>query len=95
MVGYGSQVFSTKKLVEYPTHFIPTLSCSYSQYWLWCPIIAGCLGAQVATFIYDVFLYGGTNGTIYKTYASVRSSVRVLYLPSHDVDLDLVDHQPF
>lgn len=79
MVGYGSQVFSAKKLVEWPTHFIRclTLSYSYSQYWLWCPIIAGCLGAQVATFIYDVFLYGGTNGTIYKTYVSVLSSVRV------------------
>ncbi|CAA7268800.1 unnamed protein product [Cyclocybe aegerita] len=34
-----------------------------SQYWLWCPILAPFLGAQVAVAFYDLFLYksGGAN----------------------------------
>ncbi|KAL1748185.1 aquaporin-like protein [Schizophyllum fasciatum] len=28
-----------------------------NQYWIWCPIIATVLGAQVATILYDTFLY--------------------------------------
>ncbi|KAF5362485.1 hypothetical protein D9756_002715 [Leucocoprinus leucothites] len=39
-----------------------------NQYWLWCPIIAGCLGAQVATLVYDLFIYEGTDSVIYKMF---------------------------
>ncbi|PPQ86413.1 hypothetical protein CVT25_003535, partial [Psilocybe cyanescens] len=28
-----------------------------NQYWLWCPILASILGAQVAAAVYDIFLY--------------------------------------
>ncbi|KXN86707.1 hypothetical protein AN958_09698 [Leucoagaricus sp. SymC.cos] len=43
-----------------------------NQYWLWCPILATCLGAQVATFVYDLFLYTGADSVIYKTFAPRR-----------------------
>ncbi|KAJ8495278.1 hypothetical protein ONZ45_g12942 [Pleurotus djamor] len=33
-----------------------------NQYWLWCPVIAPVLGAQVAAFFYDLFLFNGEEG---------------------------------
>lgn len=36
-----------------------------NHYWIWCPIIATILGAQVATIVYDIFLYkDGTESVI-------------------------------
>ncbi|RXW22806.1 hypothetical protein EST38_g3058 [Candolleomyces aberdarensis] len=35
-----------------------------NQYWLWCPIIAPILGAQIATIVYDLFLYTGNDGLL-------------------------------
>ncbi|KAL1710772.1 aquaporin-like protein [Schizophyllum commune] len=35
-----------------------------NQYWIWCPIIATILGAQVATIIYDIFLYKGGGDSV-------------------------------
>ena len=32
---------------------------SISQYWIWCPVMAPFLGAQVGTILYDLFLYKG------------------------------------
>jgi aquaglyceroporin related protein len=37
-----------------------------SQYWIWCPVIATILGGQVATFIYDAFLFSETEGLVQK-----------------------------
>ncbi|KAF9451188.1 aquaporin [Macrolepiota fuliginosa MF-IS2] len=37
------------------------------QYWVWCPIMATILGAQVATLIYDLFIYPGTDSLVFKT----------------------------
>ncbi|XP_006462206.1 hypothetical protein AGABI2DRAFT_137001 [Agaricus bisporus var. bisporus H97] len=38
-----------------------------SHYWLWSPIIACILGAQVATFLYDLLIYRGNESWVYRT----------------------------
>ncbi|KDQ62611.1 hypothetical protein JAAARDRAFT_466206 [Jaapia argillacea MUCL 33604] len=34
------------------------------QYWLWCPVIAPILGAQVGTLIYDAFIFTGAESIV-------------------------------
>ncbi|KAK2460762.1 hypothetical protein APHAL10511_007232 [Amanita phalloides] len=38
-----------------------------NQYWLWCPVIAPIVGAQVGTLFYDIFLYNGDDSRINKS----------------------------
>ena len=38
----------------------------YSQYWLWCPVIAPILGAQFGAGFYDIFLYNGDDSIVNK-----------------------------
>ncbi|KAF8964167.1 putative aquaporin 4 [Flammula alnicola] len=45
-----------------------------NQYWLWCPVIAPILGALVATFFYDAFLYTGEESILNKPYAAQFTS---------------------
>ncbi|KAG6860167.1 hypothetical protein C0995_014839 [Termitomyces sp. Mi166 len=33
-----------------------------NQYWLWCPVLAPILGAQVGALFYEIFLYNGSDG---------------------------------
>ena len=41
------------------------------QYWLWCPILAPCAGALVATFIYDTFLFAGMDSILNRRYVNL------------------------
>jgi len=38
-----------------------------NQYWIWCPIMAPIMGAQVGTLFYDIFLYNGDDSYINKS----------------------------
>ncbi|KAJ8700792.1 hypothetical protein PTI98_003784 [Pleurotus ostreatus] len=33
-----------------------------NQYWLWCPVLGPFIGAQIAAFFYDLFLFNGEEG---------------------------------
>jgi len=46
-----------------------------TQYWLWCPVMAPFLGALVATFLYDAFLYTDTDSILNKPDAKARNQV--------------------
>ncbi|THH06778.1 hypothetical protein EW145_g3854 [Phellinidium pouzarii] len=43
------------------------------QYWLWCGVLAPILGALVATFLYDLFMYTGGESIINRPNASTRA----------------------
>jgi len=44
-----------------------------NEYWLWCPIIAPILGAQVGAIFYDAFLFTGEESIFNKPSARARS----------------------
>ncbi|KII91664.1 hypothetical protein PLICRDRAFT_173481 [Plicaturopsis crispa FD-325 SS-3] len=43
-----------------------------NQYWIWCPILAPILGGQVATLLYDAFLYTGSESLLNRPNATNR-----------------------
>lgn len=60
MAGYGREVFNFRQYVTYlwtSSSFVA--DGSFSQYWLWCGVLAPILGGLVATFVYDAFLFTG------------------------------------
>ncbi|KAJ6610467.1 aquaporin-like protein [Mycena sp. CBHHK59/15] len=46
-----------------------------SQYWLWCPVIATFLGAQIGTIFYDVFLFNGPESRVNRPDAAARTKL--------------------
>jgi len=57
MAGYGKQLYLYRRYVVFDFCLNVLLTFGNSQYWLWCPIIAPFVGAQVGMGIYDLFLY--------------------------------------
>lgn len=49
-------------------HFL--LLTLLSQYWLWVPVIAPIVGAQIGTMFYDVFLYNGEDSIVNRRYVT-------------------------
>ena len=79
MVGYGKQVFTFRKWVAIYDCYVMTLTLVYSQYWLWCPVIAPIMGAQFGSLVYDVLLYTGEDSPVNRPYVFMLRVPHFIY----------------